>query len=193
MDAVMNGVVAEFSDLSAVQAVQMAVRLLIAAVLGGLIGRDRERAGKAAGVRTHLLVAVGAAAFVAVPQQSGATAVDVTRVLQGLVAGIGFLGAGCIWKDDTEGRVEGLTTAAGLWLTAAVGAAAGMGREVSALLIGLMGLFALSILGRWEVRSAVGAVPDRSALLFDPTRPEREVRSAIGAVPDTKKRPAGKR
>jgi putative Mg2+ transporter-C (MgtC) family protein len=73
----------------------------------------------------------------------------VTRILQGLVAGIGFLGAGCIWKDDTEGRVEGLTTAAGLWLTAAVGAAAGMGREVSALLVGAAGLFALGVLGRW--------------------------------------------
>ena len=125
MGAIVDGVSAEFLDLSAVQAVQLALRLLIAAVLGGLIGRDRERSGKAAGVRTHLLVAVGAAAFVAVPQQAGASPADVTRVIQGLVAGIGFLGAGCIWKDDTEGRVEGLTTAAGLWLTAAVGAAAG--------------------------------------------------------------------
>lgn len=96
----------------------------------------------------------------AVPQQSGASIADVTRILQGLVAGIGFLGAGCIWKDDTEGRVEGLTTAVGLWLTAAVGAAAGMGRELSALLVGLTGLFALSILGRWGVRSAIGATPD---------------------------------
>ena len=76
-------------------------------------------------------------------------------------AGIGFLGAGCIWKDDTEGRVEGLTTAAGLWLTAAIGAAAGMGREVSALLIGLTGLFALTILGRWEVRAAIGSLPEQ--------------------------------
>jgi putative Mg2+ transporter-C (MgtC) family protein len=159
MGTIIDGVVAEFSDLSAVQVAQLAVRLLIAAVLGGLIGRDRERAGKAAGVRTHLLVAVGSAAFVAVPQQAGASPADVTRVLQGLVAGIGFLGAGCIWKDDTEGRVEGLTTAAGLWLTAAVGAAAGMGREVSALLVGLLGLFALSILARWDVRSALGATP----------------------------------
>jgi putative Mg2+ transporter-C (MgtC) family protein len=160
MGAVIDGVGAEFSDLSAVQAVQLAVRLVIAAVLGLLIGRDRERAGKAAGVRTHLLVAVGAAAFVAVPQQSGASAADMTRVIQGLVTGIGFLGAGCIWKDDTEGRVEGLTTAAGLWLTAAVGAAAGMGREVSALLIGLTGWCTLSILGRWEVRTAIGAIPE---------------------------------
>jgi putative Mg2+ transporter-C (MgtC) family protein len=161
MGAIVDGVSAEFTDLSAVQGVQLALRLLIAAVLGGLIGRDRERAGKAAGVRTHLLVAVGAAAFVAVPQQSGASTADITRILQGLVAGIGFLGAGCIWKDDTEGRVEGLTTAAGLWLTAAVGAAAGMGRELSALLVGLMGLFALTILGRWDVRAALGAVPDK--------------------------------
>ena len=155
MGAILDGVAAEFSDLSAEQAVRLTLRLLIAGVLGGLIGRDRERAGKAAGVRTHLLVAVGAAAFVAVPQQAGASTADVARILQGLVAGIGFLGAGCIWKDDTEGRVEGLTTAAG-------GAAAGMGRELSALLVGLTGLFALSILGRWGVRSAIGAIPDEN-------------------------------
>jgi putative Mg2+ transporter-C (MgtC) family protein len=160
MGAIVDGVLAEFSDLSAVQAVRLTVRLLIAGVLGGLIGRNRERAGKAAGVRTHLLVAVGSAAFVAVPQQAGASEADLTRILQGLVAGIGFLGAGCIWKDNTDGRVEGLTTAAGLWLTAAVGAAAGMGREVSALLVGLTGLFALTVLGRWGVRSAIGAIPD---------------------------------
>ena len=130
MNAILDGVMAEFSDLSAVQAVQLTTRLLIAGILGGLIGRDRERAGKAAGVRTHLLVAVGAAAFVAVPQQSGATPSDVARIIQGLVTGIGFLGAGCIWKDDTEGRVEGLTTAAGLWLTAAAGGGVGNGTGV---------------------------------------------------------------
>lgn len=159
MQAIIEGVAAEFSDLSVVQAVQLTIRLSLAGVLGLLIGRDRERAGKAAGVRTHLLVAVGAAAFVAVPQQAGASVADVTRILQGLVAGIGFLGAGCIWKDDTEGRVEGLTTAAGLWLTAAVGAAAGMGREVSALLVGMTGLLALSIHGRWGMRATNGAAP----------------------------------
>jgi len=165
MDGILDGVMTEFSDLSAVQAAQLAVRLLIAATLGGILGRDRERAGKAAGVRTHILVAVGAAAFIAVPQQSGATPADVTRVLQGLVAGIGFLGVGCIWKDDTNGRVEGLTTAAGLWLTASVGAAAGMGRELSALLIGLVGLFALSILGRTEVPDAIDVTPKNSEKL----------------------------
>lgn len=167
MGAIVDGIAAEFSDLSGVQAVQLALRLSVAAVLGGLIGRDREKAGKAAGVRTHLLVSVGAAAFVAVPQQSGATAADVTRILQGLVAGIGFLGAGCIWKDDTEGRVEGLTTAAGLWLTAAIGSAAGMGREVSAVLVGATGLFALSVLGRWG-NGPSGAVPQ------DKNRPPRK-------------------
>jgi putative Mg2+ transporter-C (MgtC) family protein len=71
MGAIADGLAAEFSDLSVVQAVQLALRLVVAAVLGGLIGRNRERAGKAAGVRTHLLVSVGAAAFVAVPQQAG--------------------------------------------------------------------------------------------------------------------------
>ena len=81
-----------------------------------------------------MLVALGAALFVLVPQQAGVTAADMTRVLQGLVAGIGFLGAGAILKKGDEGEIEGLTTAAGIWLTAAIGIAAGMGREASAVL-----------------------------------------------------------
>lgn len=165
MNEILAGVGAEFSDLSAVQAAQLAVRLLVAAAVGGLLGWERERAGKAAGFRTHILVAVGSAAFVAVPQQAGVTTDGMRSVIQGLVAGIGFLGAGCILKADHESQVRGLTTAAGLWLTAAVGLAAGLGREVSALLIGTVALFVLHILGRWEVRLQLGAVskPDPDA------------------------------
>ncbi len=166
MTAVLDGIAAEFSDLSAEQAVRLAMRLLIAAGLGALLGWDREKAGKAAGLRTHILVALGSAAFVAVPQQAGATTGEIGRVLQGLVAGIGFLGAGCILKSESEGEVRGLTTAAGLWLTAAVGAAAGMGREASALLVGVGGWFTLSVLGRWytwanpvQDQPAAGAKP----------------------------------
>src|SRR6266542_2845012 len=99
------------------------VRLLIAMLLGGLLGYEREREGKAAGLRTHMLVALGAALFILVPLEGGATIDHASRVMQGIVAGIGFLGAGIIIHLPAEKRVKGLTTAAGIWLTAAVGLA----------------------------------------------------------------------
>lgn len=150
MGEVMGAIAAEFSDLSIVEAVRLVIRLLVAAILGALLGWQREMEGKAAGVRTHILVAIGSAAFVAVPHQSGASPEGISRIVQGLVAGIGFLGAGCIMKLDQGREIVGLTTAAGVWLTAAVGAAAGTGREASALLIGLMGWFTLAVIGRSE-------------------------------------------
>ena len=124
----------EFSDLpDAGSVVRIAVRLLIAGILGGILGVERQHKGKAAGMRTHMLVAIGAALFVLVPQQAGVGDGDLTRVLQGLVAGIGFLCAGTIIKGKEEDQIKGLTTAAGLWLTAAVGVAAGMGRQGTAI------------------------------------------------------------
>ena len=156
MNDVAAAVAGEFSDLSAVRAAQLAVRLLVAAAIGGLLGWQRLHAGKAAGLRTHILVAVGASAFVAVPEQSGMNFDGVSRIIQGLVTGIGFLGAGAILKAESEERVRGLTTAAGIWLTAGVGVAAGMGREASALLLGAVGYFTLSTLARWEHRAALG-------------------------------------
>ena len=146
------GVAADLTDTSAVHAVQLVFRLLVAALLGALLGLDRERLHKSAGLRTHILVAVGSAAFMAVPQQAGVGSDGLTRVLQGLVAGIGFLGAGCIVKHATDDQVRGLTTAAGIWLTAGVGVAAGLGRELSAVLIAVVGWFTLAIVGRWEHR-----------------------------------------
>src|SRR4051794_4276105 len=90
---------ADFSDLpDAGHVTHIILRLAVAAVLGGALGYERERAGKAAGLRTHMLVALGAALFVLVPQQAGVTAADMTRVLQGLATGVGFLGAGTILK-----------------------------------------------------------------------------------------------
>lgn len=163
----LEAIAREFSDLSLVHAVQLSVRFVIAAILGGLLGWEREKAGKPAGMRTHILVAVGAAAFVAIPQQSGFDTAAQSRILQGLVTGIGFLGAGCIMKDDPHGHIKGLTTAAGIWLTAGVGVAAGMGRDASAVLLGAFGYFTLSALGSLErrlfppgVASSVGSPPD---------------------------------
>lgn len=136
----------EFSDLpDAAQVTRIVLRLAIAALLGGMLGYERERQGKAAGVRTHMLVALGAALFVLVPQQAGVSDADMTRVIQGVVAGIGFLGAGSIIKNNDEDSVKGLTTAAGIWLTAAIGIACGLGREATAVLSALLALAILSL------------------------------------------------
>jgi putative Mg2+ transporter-C (MgtC) family protein len=141
---------AEFSDVpDAAQITRIMVRLVMAAVLGGILGYERERQGKAAGIRTHMLVAMGAALFVLVPQQGGMDIADMSRVIQGVVAGIGFLGAGAIIKQHTEENVQGLTTAAGVWMTAAIGIACGLGRETTAVLSALLAFGILGIVPRW--------------------------------------------
>jgi putative Mg2+ transporter-C (MgtC) family protein len=156
MDVVMQTLASEFSDLPDLeQLTRIVVRLLLAALLGGLLGWERESKGKAAGLRTHMLVAIGAAVFVMIPQQAGADDADLSRIIQGVVAGIGFLCAGTIIKGRGEEQVKGLTTAAGIWLTAAIGVAVGLGREASALLVTLLALviFAgLPALDRWIER-----------------------------------------
>lgn len=141
-DEVLATLANEFSDLSTPeQFTQVTLRLLLAALLGGLLGLERETSGKAAGIRTHMLVAIGSAMFVLVPLQMGAESDAMSRVIQGLVAGIGFLCAGTIIKGDSMTDVKGLTTAAGIWLTAAIGITVGMGREATAVLCTLMALF----------------------------------------------------
>jgi putative Mg2+ transporter-C (MgtC) family protein len=136
----------EFSDVpDAAQITRILVRLLLAALLGGMLGYERERQGKAAGVRTHMLVAMGSALFVLVPQLGGMDIADVSRVIQGVVAGVGFLGAGAILKSQAEENVQGLTTAASVWMTAAIGIACGLGRESTAVLSALLALVVLSL------------------------------------------------
>ncbi len=135
----------EFSDLPDLeQATRIVVRLGMAGLLGGLLGWEREHRGKAAGVRTHMLVSMGAALFMLVAEQEGIAPADNSRVLQGIIAGVGFLGAGTILKSDGAHQIRGLTTAAGIWLTAAIGVAAGLGREATALLSTLMALLVLA-------------------------------------------------
>ena len=152
---VWNTVLSEFSDIpDATQITRITLRLLVAAALGGLLGYERESKGKSAGVRTHMLVAIGAALFVLIPQQTGASTADLTRVLQGLIAGVGFLGAGAIILGTKQVETQGLTTAAGIWVTAAIGVAAGMGRESTAVLSTLVALFVLSVVP-WIVRDCI--------------------------------------
>jgi putative Mg2+ transporter-C (MgtC) family protein len=139
----------EFSDLPDLEHVtRIGVRLVMAAILGGILGFEREQKGKSAGLKTHMLVSLGAALFVLVPQQLGVSNADLTRVLQGLVAGIGFLGAGMIIKGNTEEEVKGLTTAAGIWLTAAVGMASGLGREATAVFSTVLAIAILTTIPR---------------------------------------------
>jgi putative Mg2+ transporter-C (MgtC) family protein len=103
------------------------LRLGLAALLGGTVGLERQIHGHWAGLRTHIGVAVGAAAFVLIGHYLGSPG-DVTRIVQGIAAGIGFLGAGTILKLSEQLEVKGLTTASSIWLTAAVGTAAGLAK-----------------------------------------------------------------
>jgi putative Mg2+ transporter-C (MgtC) family protein len=147
---VVEAIVAEFSDVpDAAQVTRILIRLFLAALLGGVLGYEREQRGKAAGVRTHMLVAMGSALFVLVPQQAGMHIADISRVMQGVVAGIGFLCAGAIIKSRGGGPVQGLTTSAGVWMTAAIGIACGLGRESTAVLSTLLALAVLALLPRW--------------------------------------------
>jgi putative Mg2+ transporter-C (MgtC) family protein len=148
---VRDTVVSEFSDIPDVaQVTLITLRLMVAATLGGLLGYEREQKGKAAGLRTHMLVALGAALFFLIPQQAGASVADLSRVLQGLVAGVGFLGAGAIITGSQKMEAKGLTTAASIWLTAAIGVAAGMGREATAVLSALLAWSILYLIPKVE-------------------------------------------
>ena len=106
---------------------EMILRFLLAAALGAAIGYQRERAGKAAGLRTHILVSSGAALFTLASIYGFGDGVDISRVAAGVVVGIGFIGAGVILRGQREKEVAGLTTAATIWMTAAVGLGVGAG------------------------------------------------------------------
>ncbi len=131
-------------------AVRAVWRLLVAAALGGLLGWERQQAGKVAGLRTHMIVSLGAALFLLTASQTGMAAADLSRVFQGVATGIGFVGAGAILKQGDLNHVRGVTTAATIWLTAAVGSAAGAGRFWAALLGTAVTLFVLTALLRVE-------------------------------------------
>ncbi len=106
--------------------VEMALRLLLAAALGAIIGYQRERAKKQAGLRTHILICLGAAVFTIASIYGFGPASDPARVAAGVLVGVGFLGAGVILRTS-EGIVAGLTTAATIWAVAGIGLAAGAG------------------------------------------------------------------
>ena len=176
-------VAAEFSDLPDVaEFTRVVVRLLLAALLGGLLGFERERKGKDAGVRTHMLVSMGAALFVLLASQGGMKDSELSRVIQGVIAGIGFLGAGTILKAEREDKVYGLTTAAGIWLTAAIGVAAGLGRDSTAVLSTLLVLAVLALVPIL-VRDVEPAPHDRPADSDPDPDPDQE-KKLDGVAPE---------
>lgn len=139
-----------FDVPDALEFARVAIKLALAAVLGGAMGWERELKGKAAGLRTHMLVAVGAALFVMAPLEAGVPLGDLTRVMQGVAAGIGFVGAGAILKMTDQGQIVGLTTAAGIWMTAAVGLAVGAGRVWLPVVGVVIAVIILALLGYYR-------------------------------------------
>ena len=123
------------------------IRVVVATLLGALVGFQRERAGKPAGLRTHILVSLGTAVVVLACSASGMDMAGESRVIQGIVTGIGFIGAGSILKVSEERDIRGLTTAAGLWLTAAIGVACGLGTIGIALIGSVLALIVLALEG----------------------------------------------
>jgi len=135
---------------------QLTIRIVLAGCAGGAVGYNRELHGKPAGLRTHVLVSVGAALFVMAPLMLSPTEASesAARVIQGIAAGIGFLGAGEIMRvqpsDGAHARIEGLTSAAAIWIAAGLGAVAGCGLWQLTVIGAVASLIALASLVRLE-------------------------------------------
>jgi putative Mg2+ transporter-C (MgtC) family protein len=136
--------------------IRAVTRLLAALAVGALIGYQRERMGKAAGLRTHMLVAMGTTLLVVSALSVGMNDDGVSRVIQGLVTGIGFLGAGAIMKIQQDKEIRGLTTAAGIWMTAAASVAIGLGQIGIGIVAGLLAWLVLDLLRRIEPERVAG-------------------------------------
>ena len=164
-------IVAEFSDIPDVETMtKVTIRILIAAMLGGILGYERERKSISAGVRTHMLVAVGAAIFMIGPAQAGISVPDLSRVIQGVIQGIGFLGAGAIIFSTSTRTVQGLTTAASIWAAAGIGIAAGLGMEATAVLSTFIVLFVLAIVPlftKWIRKEPHDTVSETGSIVDD--------------------------
>jgi putative Mg2+ transporter-C (MgtC) family protein len=150
MDAFVHEVMGNMPDPREVARVSL--RMIAALVIGTIIGLQREITGKAAGLRTHMLVALGTTLFVVAAAEIGMHEDAMSRVIQGLVTGIGFLGAGTILKLAEQERIRGLTTAAGIWMTAAASVAVGLGQYVAAFIGTFLAWVVLSVIWRVERR-----------------------------------------
>lgn len=133
------------------QLIHVLIRLAAAALLGAVIGYQRERAQKPAGLRTHILVTLGTCIFVLACSGYGMSSDGLSRVIQGIVTGIGFVGAGSILKLDEERSIKGLTTATSVWIASAIGVAVGLGVLGLALLGTIISLLILTLAGKFEI------------------------------------------
>jgi putative Mg2+ transporter-C (MgtC) family protein len=150
MDSILDELSVSLPD--AREALRVIIRLLAALLAGGVIGLQRELAGKAAGLRTHILVSMGMTVLVVAAAQAGMGQDAMSRVIQGLVTGIGFIGAGVIMKMESQHQIHGLTTAAGIWMTSAIGIAIGLGHLGTAALAVFFTWFVLSVVAKIERR-----------------------------------------
>ncbi|MEP7148956.1 MAG: MgtC/SapB family protein [Acidobacteriota bacterium] len=138
------------------------LRLVTATLLGAAIGFERQRAGKAAGLRTHILVASGTTVFILACLGAGikTNSDGISRVIQGIITGIGFVGAGSILKRETGGNIQGVTTSAGIWMTAAIGVTIGLGGLGLAIMATILTLVILRVTVWFEGQ---GSRTDRNA------------------------------
>jgi len=148
MEIVWQELSSGFADTD--QLIRFTIRLVAAVILGSIIGIERERAGKEAGLRTHILVTLGTCSVVLACTGYSMSTEGLSRVVQGIVTGVGFIGAGTILKLNEERDIRGLTTAAGLWMTCGVGVAVGLGELALALLCSVIALIVLGVLGKIE-------------------------------------------
>lgn len=129
------------------QLMHVIIRLVAAALLGALVGIQRESTRKPAGLRTHMLVSLATAAFVISCSSVGMSSDGLSRVIQGIVTGIGFIGAGSILKLGEQHEIRGLTTAASVWMTAAIGITVGLGSLGIAIMVTILALIILALEG----------------------------------------------
>jgi len=134
------------------QLLRLSIRLLVALIAGATIGAQREATGKSAGLRTHVLVALGSAIFVLAGFEYGFGNDPMSRLIQGLTTGIGFIGGGAILKLAQDRAIKGLTTAGSIWATAAIGVAAGLGQIALVLVATILTWVVLALFAKWEKR-----------------------------------------
>jgi putative Mg2+ transporter-C (MgtC) family protein len=134
------------------QLIQVLIRLIAAVLIGAMIGYEREKAGKSAGLRTHVLVTLGTCLFVMSGTAFGMSSDGLSRIIQGIATGIGFIGAGSILKIGQEHHIRGLTTSAGILMTSAIGVSIGLGMVGIAIVAGVLTLIVLAVLRRFELK-----------------------------------------
>ena len=127
------------------QLARVIIRLVAATLFGAIVGIQRESTRKPAGLRTHILVSLATAAFVISCSGVGMSLDGLSRVIQGIVTGIGFIGAGSILKLGEQHEIRGLTTAASVWMTAAIGVTVGLGNLGIGLMITILALVILAL------------------------------------------------